>query len=129
MKKMIILAMIFVLAGCGVARTSDKALLAELGKLPVDVPVYPNGQIDSLDRDSFRVETGTYTLAQGVLIFDDQMPKVAGWYKTELEKQGWEIINLQDELIVSLKNGVHFQLIFKEDDGKTEVIYFMNPAK
>ncbi len=129
MKKLLIFAMVLVTASCGVARISDKALEAELKKLPPDVPVYPYGQISSLDRDLFRVEVGEFTLAQGVLVFDDSQEKVASWYKAELPKQGWEIINLQDTLIVSVKNGVHFQLMINSDDNKTKVIYFMNPAK
>lgn len=129
MKKLLIFAMVLVTASCGVARISDKTLEAELKKLPPDVPVYPYGQISSLDRDLFRVEVGEFTLAQGVLVFDDCQEKIASWYKAELPKQGWEIINLQDTLIVSVKNGVHFQLMINSDDDKTKVIYFMNPAK
>lgn len=129
MKKMLIFALVLITASCGAARVADKELEAELKKLPPDVPVYPYGQVSSLDRDLFRVEAGEFTLAQGVLIFDDSQQKIAAWYQAELPKQGWEIINLQDTLIVSVKNGVHFQLMINSDDDKTKVIYFMNPAK
>lgn len=129
MKKMLIFALVLITASCGMARVAEKELEAELKKLPPDVPVYPYGQVSSLDRDLFRVEAGEFTLAQGVLIFDDSQQKIAAWYQAELPKQGWEIINLQDTLIVSVKNGVHFQLMINSDGDKTKVIYFMNPAR
>lgn len=130
MRKLLSVTLVtLVLAGCGGSRTTDKNLEKELSKLTADIPVYTNGQISTLDRDPFRVEEGKYLLAQGVLFFEDELVKVASWYKNELEAKGWTIKNLEDRLILSNKNGIDFQLIFNEDDGKTKVIYFMNPAR
>lgn len=130
MKKILLIALtLLVLAGCGGSRTTDKNLEKELSRLTVDIPVYPNGQVSTLDRDPFRVEEGKYLLAQGVLFFEDDLTKVSTWYKNELEAKGWTIQNLEDRLILSSKNGIDFQLIFNEDDGKTKVIYFMNPSR
>ena len=130
MRKLVLLALAaIVLIGCGGSRTTDKNLEKELSKLTTDIPVYPNGQVSTLDRDPFRVEEGKYLLAQGVLFFEDDLIKVASWYKSELEAKGWTIQNLEDRLILSNKNGIDFQLIFNEDDDKTKVIYFMNPSR
>lgn len=130
MKKILTVVLIaLVLAGCGGSRTTDKNLEKELSRLTADIPVYPNGQVSTLDRDPFRVEEGKYLLAQGVLFFEDDLAKVSTWYKNELEAKGWTIQNLEDRLIMSSKNGIDFQLIFNEDDGKTKVIYFMNPSR
>jgi hypothetical protein len=128
MKKVLVVALVLMAVACG-ARTDDKSLEVVLNKLPPDVPLYPHGKVSTLDRDLFRVETGEYALVQGVLYFEDAQAKVAGWYKVELERQGWEIVNLHDSLIVSVKNGVHFQLMINQDDARTKVIYFMNPAR
>lgn len=130
MRKLVLLTLaVIVLIGCGGSRTTDKNLEKELSKLTTDIPVYPNGQASTLDRDPFRVEEGKYLLAQGVLFFEDDLIKVASWYKSELEAKGWTIQNLEDRLILSNKNGIDFQLIFNEDDDKTKVIYFMNPSR
>lgn len=130
MRKLALVFLTFlVLAGCGAARTTDKNLEKELSRLTTDIPVYPKGSVSTLDRDPFRVEAEKYLLAQGVLFFEDSLANVSSWYKSELEAKGWTIKNLEDRLIVSNKNGIDFQLIFNEDDGKTKVIYFMNPAR
>ncbi|MBP7733590.1 MAG: hypothetical protein KA140_07530 [Caldisericia bacterium] len=130
MKKLLSIALVaLVLVGCGGSRTTDKSLEKELSKLTTDIPVYPNGSVSTLDRDPFRIDEGKYLLAQGVLFFEDDLAKVASWYKNELEAKGWTIKNLEDRLILSNKNGIDFQLIFNEDDGKTKVIYFMNPTR
>lgn len=130
MRKLALVFLSFlVLAGCGAARTTDKNLEKELSRLTTDIPVYPKGSVSTLDRDPFRVEAEKYLLAQGVLFFEDELSKVASWYKAELEAKGWTIKNLEDRLIVSNKNGIDFQLIFNEDDGKTKVIYFMSPSR
>lgn len=117
------------LAGCGGSRTADKNLAAELKKLPADIPVYPNGQVSTVDRDPFRVETGANTLAQGVLYFEDTLKDVAIWYSKECQNQGWQMVNLQDSLILVEKNGIRLQLIFNTENEKTKVIYFMTPVK
>jgi hypothetical protein len=130
MRKLALVFLTFlVLAGCGAAKTTDKNLEKELSRLTTDIPVYPKGSVSTLDRDPFRVEAEKYLLAQGVLFFEDSLANVSSWYKTELEAKGWTIKNLEDRLIVSNKNGIDFQLIFNEDDGKTKVIYFMNPSR
>lgn len=130
MRKLALLALaVIVLVGCGGSRTKDTNLEKELSRLTVDIPVYPNGQVTTLDRDPFRVEEEKFLLAQGVLFFEDDLPKVALWYKNELEAKDWSIKTLEDRLILSTKNGIDFQLIFNQDDGKTKVIYFMNPSR
>lgn len=130
MKKALVFAIALVLlAGCGGARTTDKNLAQELKKLPSDIPVYPNGQVSTVERDPFRVETGANTLAQGVLYFDDALSTVATWYSKECDKQGWQMINLQDSLILVEKNGIRLQFIFNTENEKTKVIYFMTPVK